>query len=313
MPMLRICLFGTVQVSHNDWPTKAKITPKAQALLAYLLLCGPRLHHRDILATLFWREYTEKQARGCLSTTLWRLRCVLESRDISRGTYLLTTSNDELSFNWESNHWLDVAVFEKQVNLALSKPVQIVPTADIQALENILPLYTSDLLEGFYDDWVIREQERLNHLYLDSLEYLMRYYHHYGVYEKSLTYGQRILAQEPIRESIHREIMRLCLETGQRALAVRQYEICREILAKELNLPPMEETEALYTQAIQSAGRATEPVQSRRLQETLNQLNLAAKDFDSAQQQLRLAKQRFDQTQQEFQRALRLIEQLTKN
>lgn len=311
MPVLRICLFGTVQVNHDGRPAKTKITPKAQALLAYLLLYGSRPHHREILSQLLWRDYPEKQARGCLSTTLWRLRCVLEPEKISQGTYLLTLPTDKIGFNWESDYWLDVAVFENQVNLALNTPLQTVRTADIHALENALQLYTGELLEGFYDDWAIQEQERLNSIYLYSLEYLMRYYHYCGVYEKSLAYGHNILTEEPIRESIHREIMRLYLETGQRALAVRQYEICREALARELNLPPMEETQALYTKAIQSQ-RAPAPLLPDKLQEVIDQLSLAATNFDSAQQQFKLAKQKFDQTQQQFQYALRLAKQLTK-
>jgi DNA-binding SARP family transcriptional activator len=313
MSVLRICLFGTIQVSHDGYPIRAKITPKAQTLFAYLLLCGRRYHNREILANLLWHDYTEKRARGSLNTTLWRLRRALEPEDVFQGTYILTSPTDEIGFNWESEHWLDVVVFENQAGLALSKPVSAAGFADIQRLENTLQLYTGELLEGFYDDWVIREQERLNCLYLNSLEYLMRYYHHCAEYEKSLLYGQRILAQEPIRESIHREIMRLYLETGQRALAVHQYEICREVLAKELNLPPMEETQALYAQALQGQGRATtSSKQPDKVQEVLNQLNLATRNFDNAQQQLRLARQKFDQTQHELQHALRLVEQLTK-
>jgi len=40
--------------------------------------------------------------------------------------------------------------------------------------------------------------------------------------------------------------MRLYCDLGQRSLAVRQYQRCREILAGELGILPMEETQALY-------------------------------------------------------------------
>lgn len=314
MSVLRVRLFGTVQIDRDDYSAQSKISPKAQALLAYLLLYGPRLHHREMLAQLLWREYTEKQARSCLSTTLWRLRGALEPEgNISRGTYLLTPSIDEVGFNWESEYWLDVATFEKQVKQVFSKSIPTVQTAEIQLLENALQLYTGELLEGFYDDWAIREQERLNGLYLDSLEYLMRYYHYCSAYEKSLACGQRILAQEPIRESIHREIMRIYLETGQRTLAVRQYETCREVLAKELKLDPMEETQALYAQALQGQYQLAMAMPQDKLHEALTQLSLVAKNLDATQQQLRLIRQKFDQAQQEFQHAVRLVEQLTKH
>ena len=40
--------------------------------------------------------------------------------------------------------------------------------------------------------------------------------------------------------------MRLYCDLGQRSLAVRQYQRCREILVDELGILPMEETQALY-------------------------------------------------------------------
>lgn len=313
MSVLRIHLFGAVRVDHDDQVTQIKITPKAQALLAYLLLGGPRLHQREILADLLWHGYPEKQARGCLSTTLWRLREVLEPESTSPGTYILTRLPDQISFNWDSSYWLDVTIFEHQVNAVLSKPIHTVQAIEIQAIEDALHLYTGEPLTGIYYDWALQEQERLKSLYLGALEYLMRYYYHCKGYDKSLAYGQRILAMEPIHESIHRAVMRIYLETGQRPLAVRQYETCKYILAKELNLPPMEETEALYIQARQGQSQIFAPVLPDKLNEALDQLGLIAKNLDAAQRQLKLAGQKFDQSQQELQRALRLIEQLSKH
>jgi DNA-binding SARP family transcriptional activator len=313
MSVLRVRLFGTVQVDHDDRLTQVKITPKVQALLAYLLLGGPHLHQREMLADLLWQGYTEKQARACLSTTLWRLREALEPQSISPGTYLVTRLPDQIGFNWDSRYWLDVTIFEHQINSVLGKPVHSVQASEVQAVENILNLYIGEPLAGMYYDWALQEKERLNALYLNALEYLARYYFYGQSYDKSLAYSQHILAKEPIHEAIHRVIMRIYLKTGQRALAIRQYEICKHILAKELNILPMEETEALYIQAMQSQSQMSGPAPSDKLNEALNQLGLVAKNLDVAQRQFKLAGQKFEQTQQEFQHVLRLLEQLTKH
>ncbi|GIK41282.1 MAG: hypothetical protein BroJett011_51150 [Chloroflexota bacterium] len=301
MSVLQVSLFGSMQIVHHGWSAEMKVTHTVRALLAYLLLQRHRYHPREVLANLFWGEYSETRARSCLSTALWRLRLVLEPAGISPGTYLMTTPSGEIGFNSNSDYWLDVAIFEELAGQVLRQPSEGLTLATVQEFEQVLPLYTGELMEGFYDDWALRERERLRLLYLNSLICLMRYYHHHGAYEQSLNYGQQILKLDPLREEIHREIMRLYLENGQRTLAVRQYEICREILAMELGISPMEETQALYNQIVPTTSRhrlqAVSIVEPINLQHGLRQLRLAIRSFDEAREHL--------------QRAIQLVEQFT--
>ncbi|MBN1138223.1 MAG: bacterial transcriptional activator domain-containing protein [Anaerolineae bacterium] len=218
---------------------------------------------------------------------------MLEPDGIARGTYLITTPTSDIGFNCSSPHWLDVEVFEESVGHVLGQPVDGLRAAAIVELEDALELYTSELLEGFYDDWALRERERLRMLYLNSLAYLMRYCRHHGAIEQSLACAQQILQHDPLREEIHREMMRLYAEHGQRALAVRQYETCCEILATELGVPPMEETRALYAQIVPEAScrlpGSTTPGEPTALHQLLRQLRLTAQDFGTAHEQLRQA------------------------
>ncbi|MFQ5854953.1 MAG: BTAD domain-containing putative transcriptional regulator, partial [Anaerolineae bacterium] len=209
MSILRISLFGDVRIARDDWSSEVRVTRSVQALLAYLLLQRHRVHPREVLAGLFWGDHSENRARSCLSTALWRLRSALEPEGIPRGTYLVRTPAGEIGFNHESDHWLDVAVFEEQAGRVLAQPIDVTESAKVQELENALRLYTGELLEGFYDDWALRERERLRFLYLNSLAHLMHYHKYQGAYEESLAYGQQILQHDPLREEIHREMMRL--------------------------------------------------------------------------------------------------------
>ncbi len=300
MSVLRVSLFGGVRIVYDDQPSELKLPRMGQGLLAYLLLYRHRVHPREMLAGLFWGDRSEDRARGCLSTALWRLRCALEPEGVCRGTYLVTTPAGEVGFNQASNHWLDVAIFEERVGQVLARPFDALGKSDVHMIEHALQLYRGELLEGFYDDWALRERERMRLLYLNGLSYLMRYYKHHGVYNESLSYGHKILALDPLREEIHREMMRLYLEAGQRALAVQQYETCREILAAELGIPPMEETQALYAQIVPEAGNGqgqyTVVKEPASLQQALQQLRLAMHSFANAQEQL--------------QHAIRLVERL---
>ena len=241
---LQIRLFGTVLVAHKSRPSEVRPTHAVQLLLAYLVLNRRKTHAREVLGGLFWGEHTEAQARSCLSTALWRVRQVLEPDGVSRGTYLLTLRSGEVGFNQDSDHWLDVAEFENGLrNLARLQGDQ--GTADWASAESALRHYTADLLEGFYDDWALRERERLRLLYLEGLQRLLTHYSQIGATPAALEFGRRILELDPLREEIHREVIRLHLRNGHRALAVQQFQLCRTLLEQELGVEPLEETQAL--------------------------------------------------------------------
>lgn len=290
--MLQVCLFGTVQIAHVALSSETKISGTAQKLLAYLLLQRHRHHPREVLASLFWGDHNEERARSCLSTALWRLRSTLEPKDSSGSLYFITTPTGEIGFNRESDYWLDVATFEEVANRVLAEPIEVVTEHTVEALKNVLPLYRGELLEGYYDDWALRERERFRSLYLNSSAYLMHYYKYHQAYAESLKWGQKILREDPLYEEVHREVMWLFVANGQRARAVRQYELCCEILEAELGIPPMEETQALYAQLLQAAPKhQSEAItcQGAGFQKVLQQLQLALQDFDKSRDKLQQA------------------------
>lgn len=257
MATLRIHLFGVARLSHDRYRGEITIPRGVIGLLAYLVLFRERTHAREALAHLFWGDSSEDRARSCLSTAIWRLRKVLEPPDVPRGAYLLTTAAGEVGFNTESNYWLDVAQLESHSAGILSRPCHALEVGDVLELEKVLKLYVGDLLEGYYEDWTLSERERVRSLYLKSQAHLLGYYSHKGIYDRALVCGHRILELDPLREEIHREMIRLYMKSGRRARAVQQYETCRNILETELGVPPMEETRALRVQIVESG--ALEP------------------------------------------------------
>jgi len=300
MSDLRVFLFGGVRMEYGDHPLELKAVRAIQPLVAYLVLHRHRTHSREKLADLFWGDdHDQDRARGCLRTALCRLRRALESGGVAPETYLLTALAGEVGFNPESDYWLDVEAFEDQANEILARPVHAIEPHDAQKLENALQLYTGDLLEDFYDDWVLWERERLQRLYLNGLAHLMRYHKRLGAYKESIECAHQILACNPLREEIHREMMRLYLESGQRALAVRQYEVCREILASELQIPPMAETQALFARAVsdsvQPERRLANGEELTCVQRALQQICQSVSSLDTAQRQLQKAIQLIEQ------------------
>jgi len=291
MGALRICLLGVMRITHDEWPMETRLSRTVKELLAYLTLFRQRIHAREVLAGLFWGDHSDEKARSCLSTALWRLRKVLEPDEVPKGTYLLTTPTGDIGFNRESEHWLDIEVFEHHGRQILTKPYQALTTGEVHQIETALSLYRGELLEGFYDEWALRERERLRSLYLHSLAHLLQYYRHFKSYEKGLACGHKILDLDPLREEIHREMMRLYYRNGQRALALRQYDNCRNILEKELGVPPMEETQLLRVRifkrsdARQVQKRSQGDLEGAR--KAIREFQQALNDFDRSTARLR--------------------------
>lgn len=254
MGRLSIALFGGLRVWHGGARGTASVSPGGQRLLGLLLIKRNRAHTRDELTGLLWPDCPEDRARACLNTELWRLRRVLEPRGTARGAYLQTRGNT-VEFNPGSNHWLDVAEFERLVSQVSSSPPDDVSATAVESLKNALQLYAGELLEGIYDDWVLFERECMRSLYIDGLAFLMACCKRRKNHADALRYGQKILELDPLREEIHRELMRLYMACGQRPQALVQFRLCQEILQRELNIPPMDETQAIYAEIVGDARR----------------------------------------------------------
>ena len=303
MSSLQISLFGYIQIVHADLPDEIRLPRTVEALLSYLLLGRHRCHSREVLAELFWQEYESDRARNCLNTALWRLRRALEPEGIERGTYLFTSPHGEIGFNNNSTFWLDVAVFEEVIGRLLKRPASALTEAEAQEIERVLQLYKGDLLEGLYDDWTLRERERLRQLFLDGLAHLLQYYKHQGLIEQGLTCGHRILSCDPLRESVYREMMSLYWLNGRPIEAIRLYQICHQLLADELSITPMAETQALYARIIASTEPNSNTIQ---IPENLTTLEMALRQLQQATQEFQLA-------QEKLLKAIRYVEQFTLN
>jgi len=75
-----------------------------------------------------------------------------------------------------------------------------------------------------------------------------------GRLEEALEAGLCAVAAEPLRESAHRAVVRVHLEEGNTAEAIRQYRLCRRLLKEQLGVEPsprmlqlFEEVHALET------------------------------------------------------------------
>lgn len=164
-----------------------------------------------------------------------------------------------IGLNGAAGVWLDVHEFERLVAPGLAKPTERLTDAEIDDLRTGVAMYTSDILLDLTDDWALREREKYRRHYLNALGRLVQIATIRRDYAEAIRHAQAILDSDALREDVHRELMQLLVLSGQRALALRQFEQCRELLRRELAIQPMRETLALYRQIADSAvGRAPE-------------------------------------------------------
>jgi DNA-binding SARP family transcriptional activator len=295
MRTLQIHLFGNFRLCQDSLSQDTRVIPNVQALLALLLLQPGQMHSRDKIASLLWNDCSEDQARSCLNTALWRLRKILEPRGIPAGTYLLSLPSGEVGFNFKSDSWVDVLEFEDKVQLIIQGACKAASLEDIHTLEKVMGLYNQDLLEGFYFDWVLKERERLYLMHLDAMYFLLDFYRNQNEYPKAIRWGQQILLADPLREDVHRSLMRLYAENGQRALAIRQYQVCESVLNMELGIEPMPETRDVYEKIVGKQSKDASPGKNTALANTnLRQVRSAMEYIYRAQRDLQEVLARLD-------------------
>jgi DNA-binding SARP family transcriptional activator len=234
---LRIQLFGSPKVFAGEDPLPPFLTHKSRELFAYLAAHPNRDHPRILLAGLLWPDTTDEKARASFSTELWRLKRVL-------GNFqdCLVLSRDEACLAIDPQ-WVDIHTFR-----------EFTQKQDYPSMKRAVDLYAGEFMEGCYADWCIFERERLRDLFLKTLENLLVYHETRGEWLDALAYAKRLLGYDPLREELHRSLMKLYVRIGDRPAALAQYRMCAESLEKELGITPMPETRLLFEQ-IRSTAR----------------------------------------------------------
>ncbi|HEY3148137.1 MAG TPA: BTAD domain-containing putative transcriptional regulator [Dongiaceae bacterium] len=117
------------------------------------------------------------------------------------------------------------------------------------ALEMAARHYRGSLLDGVFakddvfEQWARDQRDRLLERAIAIHERLIDA----GAPDKRVVHARNLLRLDPSRESSHRSLMKALSEAGERDLALRQYEICRDTLARELKTRPSAEMERLRT------------------------------------------------------------------
>ncbi len=96
----------------------------------------------------------------------------------------------------------------------------------------------------FYAEWAELPREHYRQLYLDTLVSLAELYEQRGDLSEAAEMLRLALEKDSALETAHRGLMRIFAKRGQATRAFRQYDLCREVLGRELGVEPSPETVA---------------------------------------------------------------------
>ncbi|HWE60777.1 MAG TPA: AAA family ATPase, partial [Chloroflexota bacterium] len=262
-PRISVSILGPWELRLEGRMLPRPSTQKAQSLLAYLIVHGNSAHAREKLAALFWPDADEDRAQRSLRTALWSLRRLLDGAhpEIAEG---LCASRFDV--RWAPRYHVEVDLEQFEQATRRWTQVRDDPEAAVAILQPAVALYRGPLLEGLYDDWCLDERYRLEEQYLTTVQALVTGLEATGQYREAVSYAQRLLVADPLREEVHRIIIRLLGNLGDRAGVMRQHRRCKEVLARELDVAPSPETEAIFAEALQTVQRQRELLQREQRQ-----------------------------------------------
>ena len=245
MSGLGIRLLGPPQLELAGQTMKLQ-RQKAVGLLVYLAVERSN-HSRDALAALLWPESSKKNARAAVRRTLSYL-----NKQLGKGW--LRLEGGLVSLNWEEDILLDVAHFQDLLTAAEIQDKNNEPFSEeaIGLLTEAAEIYNNDFLAGFtlpdapaFDEWQYFQAESLRQQQGQVLAQLVQYHTGMQHLEQAIGYARQRLTLDPLQEEVHRQLMALYSWSGQRHAALRQYQVCVDLLAEELQVEPEESTNSL--------------------------------------------------------------------
>jgi DNA-binding SARP family transcriptional activator len=220
-------------------------------LLKYLFTTPRRRAHKDVLAELLWPESEPDAAAVNLRTTVYAVRQTLDKLDGGLSDELMTADRDSVGLRATEAVWIDADEFTELLTSAQTTdhPLPLLEQAD--------QLYVGAYLaDDLYEAWAVERRDHLKQVWSELQFKIAGIAEAQADMERATLAMERLLRVDACHELAAERLMRLFLDMGRRADALRVYQRISESLQTDLQVEVGEPLLQLYDVA-QSAASAT--------------------------------------------------------
>jgi predicted ATPase/DNA-binding SARP family transcriptional activator len=274
MQPLQCRFLGSPEVCY-DGHLIAFPTRKTLSLFTYLITEQSTVS-RDTLTHLLWPDSDSAHGRAALRQTIARLKALFDTLGAADYAHPLIITRQSIHLNPQAT--LEVDVWEVDRVLRHLDRCEYATddqegTESTQAaegwnlteqLQTVIAYYRGDFLAGFsaddtpdFENWVSTQRESWHLRFMRVFEQLAQRQAEYNNLDAAIETTKRWVAHDPLNEIAHRHLMTYLFNAGNRVAAIRAYDACRTVLAKELSIEPEAETEALVEHIRTSKALAT--------------------------------------------------------
>ena len=265
---LKVFLAGRVAFESDGVVIDEERFPGRQGrlLFAYLVAELGRPVPRDELEDALWGEAPPATSHKALSVLASKLRGLLADGGIDGGK-ALTSAFGSYRLILPEGTWIDIVA----AGVALHAADAALAAGDFDQAKALgiqaASLARPSFLPGEDGAWVDGKRRELADILRRALSCLAEASIRSGDAAEAASWAEEMIALEPYRDTGYRQLMAAHAAAGNRAEALRVYERCRQLLARELGAYPSPETESVYRQLLEApsaepgaAARETSPV-----------------------------------------------------
>ena len=242
-------LLGPFHLVQHGRRVDANNGGKGLRVLKYLFSHRDRPVPKDVLIDLFWPDSDLDSVGRNLHQAIYTIRKAL--RQGTAEDHHIVFENGAYLINPELSVWCDRDKFESSAAAGRLAEIDRRTKDAIEAFSSAERLYRGEYLaDSPYEEWALGDRERLRLLYVDVANRLADLLLASGDVDASLRVSTKVLRQEPCDELTHRRLIRCYSQTGQRNLAIDQYQAYVACAERLYGLGPSQETTALYHSVI---------------------------------------------------------------
>ena len=231
---------GGEVISGKDWGRD-----KTVQLFQFLVTARHRRGlHKEQIVDRIWEDIDQKAADQNFKVALHGINKVLEPNRKSR-TEAKYVIRQGLTYQLNIDDiWIDSEALEQFVALG-NQTLSEHPDLAIQAYQEALALHEGIYLPNrLYEDWSSEERERLQVLTLGAFVTLGELLIEENPME-SIRLTQQALLIDHAWEDAYRVQMQAYIQKGNRPMAIKAFQKCKQVLEEEFGIEPLPETKRL--------------------------------------------------------------------